>query len=94
MKAAAAVGISITVTQVGSEPASTTVTVNVSPIDGAKEWQPAVTVDEDGLLHQLRATLIQARDGSMCELHQHFIIYPVLGFWRSWIYSGFNLYAV
>lgn len=68
MQAAAAVGISITVTQVGSDPVSTAAPVNVSPIDGAKEWQPAVTVDEDGLLHQLRATLVQTRDGSMCEL--------------------------
>lgn len=68
MQTAAAVGISITVTQVGSDPVSATLPVNVSPIDGSKEWQPAVTVDEDGLLYQLRAKLIQARDGSMSEL--------------------------
>lgn len=67
MQTAAAVGISITVTQVGSDPASTTVPVNVSPIDGSQEWQPAVAVDEDGLLYQLRAKLIQARDGSMTQ---------------------------
>ncbi|KAJ6827696.1 uncharacterized protein M6B38_366445 [Iris pallida] len=68
MQAAAAVGISITVSPVGSEPVSTTLPVNVSPINGTKEWQPAVTVDEDGLLYQLRATLVQARDGVMPQL--------------------------
>ncbi|XP_020267209.1 uncharacterized protein LOC109842745 isoform X1 [Asparagus officinalis] len=68
MQAASAIGISITVTQVGSDPVSTAAPVNVSPINGAKEWQPAVTVDEDGLLHQLRATLVQTRDGSMSQL--------------------------
>lgn len=63
MQAAAKLGISITISQVGSDlPASGTATL--SPIDRSKEWQPTVTLDEDGLLHQLRATLIQALDAS------------------------------
>lgn len=63
MQAAAKLGISITISQVGSDlPASGTATL--LPIDRSKEWQPTVTLDEDGLLHQLQATLIQALDAS------------------------------
>lgn len=69
MQAAAKLGISITISQVGSDlPASGTATL--SPIDRSKEWQPTVTLDEDGLLHQLRATLIQALDASTPKLPQ------------------------
>lgn len=69
MQAAAKLGISITISQVGSDlPASGTATL--SPIDRSKEWQPTVTLDEDGLLHQLRATLIQALDASTSKLPQ------------------------
>ncbi|KAI5322248.1 hypothetical protein L3X38_031320 [Prunus dulcis] len=35
-----------------------------------KEWQPTSTLDEDGLMHQLRATLIQAIDASASKLPQ------------------------
>ncbi|KAJ4954921.1 hypothetical protein NE237_011704 [Protea cynaroides] len=31
------------------------------------EWQPAFKLDEDGMLHQLRATLVQAIDASMSK---------------------------
>ncbi|XP_024026345.1 transmembrane protein 209 [Morus notabilis] len=69
MQAAAKLGISITISQVGSDlPASGTATL--LPIDRSKEWQPTVTLDEDGLLHQLRATLIQALDASTPMLPQ------------------------
>ena len=67
MQAAARVGFSITVSQVGSDTLTTTVPVSVSPIDGAQEWQPTFTLDEDGVLHQLRANLLQVRDASACE---------------------------
>ncbi|KAM0948147.1 hypothetical protein DsansV1_C07g0075231 [Dioscorea sansibarensis] len=67
MQAAARVGFSITVSQVGSDTLTTTVPVNVSPIDGAKEWQPTFTLDEDGVLHQLRANLLQVRDASASQ---------------------------
>lgn len=63
MQSAAKLGISITISQVGSElPSGGTATV--SSMDRNKEWQPTVTLDEDGLLHQLRATLLQALDAS------------------------------
>ncbi|KAJ4949979.1 hypothetical protein NE237_026811 [Protea cynaroides] len=43
------------------------VSITVSPIDGSKEWQPTFKLDEDGMLHQLRATLVQAIDASMSK---------------------------
>ncbi|KAG1339120.1 transmembrane protein [Cocos nucifera] len=67
MQAAASVGAPITVTQVGSGTPPATVPINASPIEGAKEWQSIFTLDEDGLLHQLRANLLQARDQSISQ---------------------------
>lgn len=61
MEGAAKLGVSITVSQVGEVSGTST----VSQIDRSKEWLPAYTLDEDGLLHQLRATLIQALDAAM-----------------------------
>ncbi|XP_021745976.1 uncharacterized protein LOC110711845 isoform X2 [Chenopodium quinoa] len=63
MQAAAKLGISITVTSVGSD-SSGAEAPRMSPLDRAKEWQPAFSTDEDGLLHQLRAYLVQALDSS------------------------------
>ncbi|XP_030452600.1 uncharacterized protein LOC115674366 [Syzygium oleosum] len=63
MEGAAKLGVSITVSQVGEVRASGTSTV--SQIDRSKEWLPAYTLDEDGLLHQLRATLVQALDAAI-----------------------------
>ncbi|KAL2938240.1 hypothetical protein RDABS01_021689 [Bienertia sinuspersici] len=63
MQAAARLGISITVTSVGSD-CSDSGAPAMSPVDRAKEWQPAFSPDEDGLLHQLRAYLVQAVDVS------------------------------
>lgn len=68
MQAAASVGIPITVSQVGSGTPTSTVPINASPIESAKEWQPIFALDEDALLHQLRAALLQARDQSICQL--------------------------
>ncbi|WOL06886.1 transmembrane protein 209 [Canna indica] len=68
MQTAASVGISITVSQVGSDSPSTTMPANLSPISGSKEWLPTITMDEDGLLHQLRASLLQARDGTTSQI--------------------------
>ncbi|KAJ4979864.1 hypothetical protein NE237_010644 [Protea cynaroides] len=67
MQSAIRLGITITVSQVGSGSPSTGVSTTVSPIDGSKEWQQAFTLDEDGMLHQLRATLVQAIDASMSK---------------------------
>ncbi|XP_038689588.1 uncharacterized protein LOC119988577 isoform X2 [Tripterygium wilfordii] len=73
MQAAAKLGISITISQVGSETPSGGTAAAVSSTDRTKEWQPAFTLDEDGLLHQLRATLIQALDASMLPNPQQFL---------------------
>lgn len=62
MEGAAKFGVSITVSQVGEVRVSGTSTV--SQIDRSKEWSPTYTLDEDGLLHQLRATLVQALDAA------------------------------
>ncbi|XP_057526883.1 uncharacterized protein LOC130806012 isoform X2 [Amaranthus tricolor] len=63
MQAAAKLGISVTVTSVGSN-ASDTGAFSMSSVDRAKEWQSALSQDEDGLLHQLRAYLVQALDAA------------------------------
>lgn len=65
---AAKLGISITINQVGSDLPTTGAPATVSPIDRTKEWQPTFTLDDDGLLHQLRATLVQALDVSLGKL--------------------------
>lgn len=64
----------ITVSQVGSD-MPTTRNATVSSMDGTKEWQPTLTLDEDGLLHQLRARLVQAIDASTCKLFNLFFNY-------------------
>nr|XP_048327040.1 transmembrane protein 209-like [Ziziphus jujuba var. spinosa] len=69
MQAAAKLGISITVSELGSD-LPTSGTATVSSVDRTKEWQPTLTLDEDGLLHQLRASLHQALDASTPKLHQ------------------------
>lgn len=61
MQAVATVGIPITVSPVGCGMPTAAVPINASPIAGAKEWQPTLTLDEDGLL-KLRAALLQERD--------------------------------
>ncbi|CAA0823179.1 Unknown protein [Striga hermonthica] len=63
IEAAAKLNISITLSQVGSD-TLTTPTANVSQMERTNEWKPSFAVDEDGLLHQLRATLIQVLDAS------------------------------
>ncbi|XP_031256472.1 transmembrane protein 209-like [Pistacia vera] len=65
MNAAAKLGISITINPVGSDLPTSGSPATVSPIDRTKEWQPAFTLDEDNLLHQLRASLVQTLDASV-----------------------------
>ncbi|KAG9457544.1 hypothetical protein H6P81_002052 [Aristolochia fimbriata] len=77
VQAAAKVGFSITVNQVGSDPVNSKVSPGVSAIDGTKDWQPTFILDEDGLLHQLRATLLQARDGLGSPLPSSFVQNPL-----------------
>lgn len=88
MQAAAKLGITITISQVGNE-APDTGTAAISATERTNEWKPSFSVDEDGLLHQLRATLVQALDSCMRNsLHLplrllvlHFIIQVVSHCW-------------
>lgn len=64
MEAAAKLGISVTIKQVGSDSTVGT-SATVSSLERTNEWQPAYTLDEDGLLQQLRNTLVQTLDTSM-----------------------------
>ncbi|KAK8920998.1 hypothetical protein KSP39_PZI020797 [Platanthera zijinensis] len=65
MQAASNLGANITVNQIGCDSSNTIIPVNVSPVYGMKDWQPTVTLDEDGFLHQIYTSLAQARDGLM-----------------------------
>ncbi|GMH10944.1 hypothetical protein Nepgr_012785 [Nepenthes gracilis] len=65
MQAASKLGISITVSQVGNDLPTSGTPAIVSPLDHTKEWQPTFASDELGLLHQLRAFLVQALDVSI-----------------------------
>ncbi|XP_050369829.1 uncharacterized protein LOC126787953 [Argentina anserina] len=58
MEAASKLGISLTISQIGSD-LPTTGTTSVSSTDRSKEWQQTLTLDEDGVMHQVRATLLQ-----------------------------------
>lgn len=89
MNAAAKLGISITISPVGSDLSRSGSPATVSPIDRPKEWQPAFTLDEESVLHQLRASLVQSLDASIrmwfqhyfCSLHlHHFLLYKLLLF--------------
>ncbi|CAH9109001.1 unnamed protein product [Cuscuta epithymum] len=67
MQAAAKLGITITVSQLGSETSGTgSTTASASAM--SNEWQSSFTLDEDGLLHQLRANLVQTLDSYMLKL--------------------------
>ncbi|MCE3050383.1 hypothetical protein HAX54_047083 [Datura stramonium] len=64
MQAASKLGITITVSQVGNETPDTG-TAAISTIERTNEWKPSFSVDEDGLLHQLRVTLVHTLDSCM-----------------------------
>lgn len=66
MQAAAKLGISITISQVGNDVLSTGTPTTLPTIDKTQDWQPALTLNEDGLLHQLHSTLVQAIEASKC----------------------------
>jgi hypothetical protein len=85
MQAAAKLGISITISQVGSDTPSEN-TATVSSTD-RKEWQPTFSLDEDGLLSQLRATLLQALDASTCKLlhHKNFVFKKKFLYWDYYV---------
>ncbi|XP_059314666.1 uncharacterized protein LOC132065342 [Lycium ferocissimum] len=64
MQAAGKLGITITVSQVGNETPDTG-TAAIATTGRTNEWKPTFSVDEDGLLHQLRVTLVNALDTCM-----------------------------
>lgn len=68
MQAAAKLGITVTISQIGSDAPSTGTAAAVPPVGSSTEWQPAFAVDEDGLLHQLRTTLVQTLDACFPKL--------------------------
>jgi hypothetical protein len=68
------VGASVTVSQVGSDLPSTTTPGALSPLGGTKDCQPTVTVDEDGILNQLRSTLLHSRDAPVGEFLMWFLV--------------------
>lgn len=96
MQSAAKLGITITVSQVGSEISSAGTTTVCTP-GMTNDWQSSFTHDEDGLLHQLRANLVQTLDSCMCKLVHLFFIFMVsigllfLVCWVSFdIFCGFS----
>ncbi|XP_054793253.1 uncharacterized protein LOC129314853 [Prosopis cineraria] len=68
MQAASKLGISITINQVGNDMPSLGTPATFSAIDKTKDWQPQLALNEDGHLHQLRSTLVQAIEGSTSKL--------------------------
>lgn len=66
MDAAAKLGISVTISKVGID-STIGATATVSSNERNNDWQPAYTLDEEGLLIQLRTTLVQTVDASMCK---------------------------
>lgn len=65
MTVAAKLNISVTINQVGNDPSTNGNPAVLSLPDRSKEWQPSFTLEEEGLLHQLRATLVQTLEASM-----------------------------
>ncbi|GAB2285094.1 hypothetical protein Dimus_019548 [Dionaea muscipula] len=63
MEAASKLGLSITVSQVGSDSPTAGSPAIMSTKDPIGEWQPAMAVDEDGL-HHFRASLVQTLDAA------------------------------
>lgn len=77
MQAAAKLGVSINVHPVGGSKTDI-VGVSQSPIDAAaQDWLTAFAPDEDALLHQLRAYLVQARDAPPTPQPSMFGLQPV-----------------
>jgi hypothetical protein len=84
----ASIGASVNVSQVGSDLPSTTAPASLSPLGGTKDWQPTVTVDEDGILNQLRGALLQSRNAPVGKL----LVYSELSFCNfACLYISINL---
>ncbi|KAL0723716.1 hypothetical protein Bca4012_038315 [Brassica carinata] len=68
MQTAAKLGVAVTVCQVGSDMSTNGTAPTALPADCTKGWQPSYSLDEDAILHQLRANLVQAIDAAMLKL--------------------------
>ncbi|XP_010458007.1 PREDICTED: uncharacterized protein LOC104739377 [Camelina sativa] len=68
MQTASKLGLNVTVSQVGSDLPTNGTATTALPVDRTKGWQPSYSLDEDAILHQLRANLVQAIDASMQKL--------------------------
>ncbi|XP_057748372.1 uncharacterized protein LOC130967501 [Arachis stenosperma] len=68
IQAAAKLGISITISPLGNDLPSSGTPATLPAIDKTQEWQPAMALNEDGLLHQLHSTLVQAIEASKSKL--------------------------
>ncbi|XP_010475576.1 PREDICTED: uncharacterized protein LOC104754974 [Camelina sativa] len=68
MQTALKLGLNVTVSQVGSDLPTNGTATTALPVDRTKTWQPSYSLDEDAILHQLRANLVQAIDASMQKL--------------------------
>lgn len=91
MQAASKLGITITVSQVGNGTPDAG-TVAISATERTNEWKPSFSVDEDGLLHQLRITLVQILDSYMCKLlHPYKIMSLVIHYSSSLIVGLFDV---
>lgn len=66
MDAASKLGISVTIRKVGTD-LTVGATTTVTSSERNNDWQPAYTLDEEGLLLQLRTTLVQTLDASICK---------------------------
>lgn len=65
MQTAAKLGVNVTVCQVGGDLSTNGTAPTALPVDRTKGWQPSYSLDEDAILHQLRANLVQAIDATM-----------------------------
>ncbi|KAK6936018.1 Cytochrome B561-related [Dillenia turbinata] len=72
IQTASKLGISIAINQVESDLPSIGAHASVSSIDRTKNWQPTFTLDEDGLLYQLRTALVPVLDSLMCKFFNKF----------------------
>ncbi|PHT69310.1 hypothetical protein T459_28797 [Capsicum annuum] len=85
MLAAGKLGLTITVSQIGNGTPDTG-TAAISTTEMTNEWKPSFSVDEDGLLHQLRLSLVQALDSCMRKsLHPFKIMSLAIHYLSSFI---------
>ncbi|CAL0329094.1 unnamed protein product [Lupinus luteus] len=68
MQAAAKLGVSITISQLGNDTPPTGTPDTLPAIGKTQEWQPTLNLNEDGLLRQLHSTLVQAIEAAKSRL--------------------------